>query len=55
MNALKSANLAVRFLQQLCALAPLAHWDPRTRSRLLMKVALGVDAPQPLPWYRRTD
>jgi hypothetical protein len=50
MEALKSANLAVRFLQQRYALAPLAYWGARTRSRLLTKVALGVGALQPLPW-----
>ncbi len=49
MDALKSANLAVRFLLELC-LGALGLLGPWTRSPLLTKVALGVGAPQPLPW-----
>jgi hypothetical protein len=38
MDALKSVNLAVRVLPELCAPAALANWGARTRSRLFTKV-----------------
>jgi hypothetical protein len=46
MDALKSANLAVRPPAAALRLGPLAQWVAETRSRLLTKVALGVGAPQ---------
>ena len=45
MELIKSANLGVRFLLELCALAALGYWGFRTGDQLLLKIVLGVGAP----------
>ncbi len=41
----KGANLLLRFLLELCALAALGYWGFKTGSGTLMKIGLGVGAP----------
>ncbi len=41
---LKSANLALRFLLELCALAAVGYWGARTGQALPVKIALAVGA-----------
>lgn len=45
MDALKSANLALRFLLELAGLAALAYWGFHTGTRSLTKWGLGIGAP----------
>ena len=45
MNALKTANLALAFLLELCALAAFAWWGYQTGQGTLAKIALAVGAP----------
>jgi hypothetical protein len=45
MDLIKSANVGVRFLLELCALAALAYWGFRTGDQVLLKLVLGVGAP----------
>ena len=54
MQALKSANLGLSFLLELCALAALAYWGFQVSSGPIMAVALGVGAPllMALVWGR---
>ncbi|MFY0544086.1 YrdB family protein [Brevibacillus sp. H7] len=42
---MKMANLAVRFLLELCVLASLGYWGFQTSKGLLMKIGLGMGAP----------
>lgn len=42
---IKSANLALRFLLELCALAALAYWGFQTGRGLIVKIGLGIGAP----------
>ena len=39
------ANLALRFLLELCALGPLGYWGFKTGDGLFAKIGLGVVAP----------
>ncbi len=41
----KGANLALRFLLELCALGALGYWGFKTGGGLLAKVGLGIGAP----------
>ena len=41
----KGANLALRFLLELCALVALGYWGFATASGAMAKVALGIGAP----------
>ena len=54
MQALKSANLGLSFLLELCALAALAYWGFLVSSGPIMAVVLGVGAPllMALVWGR---
>jgi hypothetical protein len=45
MNLLKSLNLAVRFLLELCALAALGFWGFHTGQGAITKILLGIGAP----------
>jgi Protein of unknown function (DUF2568) len=45
MLVIKSANLALRFILELCALGALGYWGYRTGSGLLLKIVLTVGAP----------
>jgi hypothetical protein len=45
MSGIKAANLALRFVLELCAFAALAYWGARTGTSTVAKVALGVGAP----------
>jgi hypothetical protein len=45
MIAIKSANLALRFALELCALAALGVWGFQAGSGLLAKLGLGLGAP----------
>ena len=45
MSAIKSANLALRFLLELCALAALAYWGFQTGRGTIAKLGLGIGAP----------
>src|SRR5262245_37321777 len=42
---MKQANLAVRFLVELCALAALAYWGFSLDAPIVVRVVLGVTAP----------
>ncbi|MBO8164250.1 MAG: YrdB family protein [Brevibacillus sp.] len=42
---LQSANLALRFFLELCALAALGYWGFQTGKGLLLKMVLGIGAP----------
>lgn len=42
---LKSANLLVRFLLELCALVALAYWGFHTEGALAIRLGLGIVAP----------
>lgn len=39
------ANLALRFILELCALASLGYWGFRTGNGLLIKIVLGIGVP----------
>src|SRR5690606_25875426 len=41
----KSANLVLRFLLELAALAALAHWGATASTRVLPRIVLGIGAP----------
>jgi hypothetical protein len=45
MEIVKSANLALRFLLELCALAALGYWGFQTGQSLLVKIGLAIAAP----------
>jgi hypothetical protein len=45
MDLIKSANLGMRFLLELCALVALGYWGFRTSDQLLLKLVLGLGAP----------
>jgi hypothetical protein len=45
LELIKGANLAVRFLLELCALIGLGYWGFTTGSGAITKVALGIGAP----------
>lgn len=45
MDTLKSINLAVRFLLELCVLASVGYWGFRTGSATLLKILLGIGSP----------
>jgi hypothetical protein len=45
MSIIKGANLAVRFLLELCALAALAYWGFKTGTGPISKMVLGIGAP----------
>ncbi|MDQ6660257.1 MAG: YrdB family protein [Chloroflexota bacterium] len=45
MELIKSVNLALRFLLELCAVAALAYWGFQSGSGLIMKIILGVGVP----------
>ena len=45
MVVLKGANLALRFLLELCLLAALGYWGFRVGSGPVLKVILGIGAP----------
>lgn len=45
MDALKSINLAVRFLLELCVLAAVGYWGFKTNSSWFLKTLLGIGAP----------
>ena len=43
--AIKGANLALRFLLELCALVALGYWGVKSGRTAIAKVALGVGVP----------
>jgi hypothetical protein len=45
LEVIKGANLAVRFLLELCALGALGYWGFKTGNGTLTKVVLGVGSP----------
>ena len=45
MHAIKAANLGLRFLLELCALAALAYWGAQVGRGVLLKLVLGIGAP----------
>src|SRR5918997_3472095 len=45
METLKLANLALRFLLELCALAALGYWGFKKGTSLIVKIGLGLGAP----------
>jgi hypothetical protein len=45
MSILKGANLALRFLLELSALAALCYWGFKTGTGTISKVVLGIGAP----------
>lgn len=45
MDAVKPANLAVRFLLELCVVAALAYWGVQVGNGPLAKIVLAVGAP----------
>jgi hypothetical protein len=45
METIKLANLALRFLLELCALAALGYWGFKTGESVVAKVGLGIGAP----------
>lgn len=45
MDVLKFANLGLRFLLELCALAALAYWGFTLDKGLLLKIVAGIGAP----------
>jgi hypothetical protein len=45
MTAFKAANLAVRFLLELCALAALGYWGVQAGQSTWARVGLGIGAP----------
>jgi hypothetical protein len=45
LDLIKSANLALRFLLELCALGALGYWGFKTGSSTLTKIGLGLGAP----------
>jgi hypothetical protein len=45
MEVIKGANLALRFLLELCALVALGYWGFKTGSGEITKLALGIGVP----------
>jgi hypothetical protein len=45
LELIKGANLALRFLLELCALVALGYWGIKTGSGALAKIALGIGTP----------
>jgi hypothetical protein len=45
MNVLKSINLGVRFLLELCMLAAVGYWGFKTGSGWFLKILLGIGGP----------
>ena len=45
MEAIKSVNLAVRFLLELCVLVAVGYWGFKTGSGWFLKILLGIGAP----------
>jgi hypothetical protein len=45
MQSIKLANLAARFLLELCALAALAYWGYQAGQSTIMKIGLAAGAP----------
>jgi len=45
LELIKGANLALRFLLELCALGALGYWGFKTGNGVISKIALGVGAP----------
>jgi hypothetical protein len=45
MVLIKSANVAVRFLLELCLLAALGYWGFQTERGLIVKIVLGLGLP----------
>ncbi len=45
LELIKGANLALRFLLELCALGLLSYWGFKTGGGLIAKILLGICAP----------
>jgi hypothetical protein len=45
LELIKGANLALRFLLELCALGALGYWGFKTGSGMIAKLGLGIGAP----------
>ena len=45
MEAIKTANVVLRFLLELCILADLGYWGVQNGQRLLAKIGLGIGVP----------
>ncbi len=45
LELIKGANVALRFLLELCALGALGYWGFKTGNATVTKIALGVGAP----------
>ncbi len=45
LELIKGANLALRFLLELCALVALGYWGFKTGGGLMAKIGLGIGAP----------
>jgi Protein of unknown function (DUF2568) len=45
MELVKSANILLRFLLELCALAALAYWGATTRMRIAGRIILAITVP----------
>jgi hypothetical protein len=45
MEAIKTTNLGLRFLLELCMLAALGYWGFQVSKGTLMKIGLGIGAP----------
>ena len=45
MSILKTLNLLIRFLLELCMLAAVGYWGFKTQSSLTMKIILGIGLP----------
>lgn len=45
MDAIKSLNLGIRFLLELCVLAAVGYWGFKTGSGWFLKILLGIGAP----------
>ncbi len=45
LELIKGANLALRFLLELCALGALGYWGFKTGSGTITKIGLGIGAP----------
>jgi Protein of unknown function (DUF2568) len=45
MDAIKAANLALRFALELCALGALGYWGAKTGYRSFAKIGLAIAAP----------
>jgi quinol-cytochrome oxidoreductase complex cytochrome b subunit len=45
MDAIKSLNVAVRFLLEICVLVSVGYWGFKTGSGWFLKILLGIGAP----------